>query len=1360
MWGRFWLGVIIYCGFGYGFGYWLGLGSAAAQVATAGDKAAEKPAAVALPAGAERVLSKPAFTATPGELLAIAKSIPADDSSATALRWQRDISYDERGRATQSERWIYVVQDEEDLDDDEWASVSGSWAPRHQDKPVIRARTIKPSGEVVTLDPAQITDVTPPGAPAGNRRFLNAVLPATSRGAVVEWEVAVRDREPASPVGSVHTATFRTDLQVATTVISYTAPVSLKLRRVERKLPRGARMRHQVVSGRDVWTYEIPPQPAKVVDLDGGEEIAFDAYIGVATAASWSAVAREYRRRIDQQIADGPVALHATLPRTPSVEAVRAITAWVHGKVQINRTDHDDASPVPLPPSETLARREGSDVDKAVVLVALLRAAGMRAELVLVSGTWGVPPDPDLPGLGVFHRVAVRARVATRELWIDPTDALMRPGLLAEDALGQPALVIADDTRALSTTPSGVPGEHAIREVRTFVPVEDGPSQLTQVLRATGVIDAQLRRTAGMDGMDDSFRARLLVGASDNLFGGTLDDLTTTTAEDLGTPFEVTARVKDVHRVYTEREQIDAYLWPSAVLTRLPWIVREKSDTPRTRGFVWRMPYVHEVENRITVPPGFTLPAAMAEQTRKLGTATFSERRTIEGRTVIVTFRLDTGKMRITPAELTAMQTAIAALDQEVVHLRIEHTAFELGYAGKPREAIAECRRLIALHPKEALHHGQLATLLVRAGAGEEARREARKAIALEPLDADAYVMLGWVLSHDTLGRRYTYDWDRSGAIGALKVAARLRPQHIGGAFELANVLQRNAAGREDGDEADLPGAIEAWRHAVELDKSNEHVLGLATALLYAGQYAEAETTARLAEAAMDRDKWIVVAVAGRSGSVAAIQTAGELRSGVERDQLLQASGWAAIHVGQYDGARALLTEAGAMARMPPAVATLLGRLAKSPAIKTGASDPRGAALDVLVASVDRSRKTPVFWDADVERDIRNSRELDVALPSPTMGRMLSDMVQSAMRISVEGNDGDGLWRVSVDPGARQLHLYFVRERGAMKLIGATEAVAGVGRYLLRNGSHNGDAKLDARARTLLDWVRADHDKSTMSHLVWFRALWSNGLPTGRDAIQLAAATLANASDPDRVLPIAQSCASTLADAPMVCHQLAFRALVARARWGEAVTEMEALLATRPDPLHEHAFEHAMALARVGRFDDAERMLDEVLAKVPFHPDAPLARFAVAVYRGDAAEALRRGDELVRRPGVTVHELNNVAWYRLGQGGDPTRALEVAHRAVERTPKSAAYVNTLAAIEADAGELGGAVRDNLRAMELRKQIEPSGEDWYVAGRILEQLGLTADAIAAYKRVVRPKVLDPTSTYTYVQKRLTALKAAP
>jgi len=1303
-------------------------------------------------AAAERVLDKPAFTATPDELLALGKAAPPGDWPALILREQHDVSYDDRGRVTTHERWVFVIRTQAGVDD--WGTLHSAWSPFYQDRPVIRARVIDPAGRVAELDPALVTDAPARQGSANvfsDRRRLDAPLPRLQIGAVVEEEITTTDREPLLAAGSVDALTIGNDVPTSSTVIAFSAPAARKIHHVERKLPAGARVRHQVAGGRESWRYEISALPALAEHEPAvPSDVVVVPYVGVATGASWAAVARDYRTLIDQRLAAGPVTLPAELPRTATVETVHAITAWLHRQIRYTGIELGEASIVPWPPAETVKRGFGDCKDKATLLVALLRQAGIRAELALLATGPGLDLDPDLPGMGPFDHAIVRARVAGREVWIDATEDLILPGQLPSHDQGRRALVIADDTTGLVTTPISAPADNVTREVRTFVAPEAGAAQLTEVSRVTGVFDGTTREWV-RDTRADDLNKNLGTYAT-STYGGTLDRITHSDVLDLAAPFELTLTVTGSRRVYTEREQLDAALYPSSVLHSLPTVVRDKPATPRIHEFAWIIPHVYEVENRIVVPPGFTMPAIGPDRTRSIGTATLTESRRVDGQTLVVTFRFDTGKRRLTAAELTALQAAIHDLEDEEVHLKIERTAFALSHAGKSREAIAECERLIALHPKDAIHHTALATVLLRAGAGEAARREVRKAVALAPNDADPQVVLGWVLTFDTIGRPYTYDWDRAGAIAALQKARKLDPKHAGAASTLAEVLQHDASGRPFGTEADLRGAVEAWRAALAIEKSDDNALGLTQALMWSGQFAEAETTARTAKPSDDRDKWIVAAVAGRAGSAAAVTAASDLRTGAGRNLLITKAGVTMMLQQSYDTGRELLAQSGAMAQLPPLQAATYSSVTRQPLVKAGTADPRTAVIDLLLAQVDPNRRTPAFWDAALETPFRDAglRLMPQAFRNIGAVPMLSDLVQASATIQIDG--GPGLWRAKVGSAGQPVLLYLVLDHGIVKLIGAPDLLAGVGRYLLRTT----DAKTEPRARQLLDWLRGDLDKSTTATAQVFKKLWGAGRPSGRAAILLAAAVLSEASEPERTIAAAGRCESLPADVEYVCRSVLWLAYTKLQRWAEAVSQLETLRALRPDLASGSATDYAWSLAQVGRFDDADHVLDEVLAKTPDNHHAQFIRFWAAARHGAVAEALQRAVAIVDDPGATALQLNNIAWFRLVSGSDLVAAQTIARRAVDQAKTEGPTVATLAAIEAELGDTDHAVHHLYQAIELRHATALDESEWYIVGRIAEQLGLATDAVAAYKRVTRTGE-DWLSSYTLAQRRLAVLR---
>src|SRR5262249_37721524 len=149
-----------------------------------------------------------------------------------------------------------------------------------------------------------------------------------------------------------------------------------------------------------------------------------------------------------------------------------------------------------------------------------------------------------------------------------PFEDLWRPGQLPSYAQGRRALVIADDTTALVTTPTAVPGDNTYREVRTFELAEQGPARVTEVSRATGVFEAPERQWI-RDTRPD--RLRKTIGEYlDHEYLGTEEKHSSTRPDDLATPFEVTLVAAAARRGWSERNGIEVFLFPGDTFEKLP----------------------------------------------------------------------------------------------------------------------------------------------------------------------------------------------------------------------------------------------------------------------------------------------------------------------------------------------------------------------------------------------------------------------------------------------------------------------------------------------------------------------------------------------------------------------------------------------------------------------------------------------------------------------------------------------------------------------------------------------------------------------------------------------------------------------
>src|SRR5664279_389194 len=130
-------------------------------------------------------LDKPAFTATPAELLAAAKAAPSVDD-VTTLREDIADRIDGQGRLTY--RWRLVLAIRTQKGASTWDTIEHQYRASFQDHPTIRARVIDPAGQVIELDPKLASDqpATTVQGDASDVREVRAPLPKLVVGAVVE----------------------------------------------------------------------------------------------------------------------------------------------------------------------------------------------------------------------------------------------------------------------------------------------------------------------------------------------------------------------------------------------------------------------------------------------------------------------------------------------------------------------------------------------------------------------------------------------------------------------------------------------------------------------------------------------------------------------------------------------------------------------------------------------------------------------------------------------------------------------------------------------------------------------------------------------------------------------------------------------------------------------------------------------------------------------------------------------------------------------------------------------------------------------------------------------------------------------
>lgn len=1263
--------------------------------------------AVADPAPKLPSFDKP-FAATAAELTAAAKAAAtaAKPDAPVVVLWSSHlVAFDATLRRTQTTRIIYLVRDAAKAA--QWGGIDGDFDPAFQEPTRFRARTLSANGAFTALDPATL---------AIEPRAVHGKVPAYATGAIVEEERVITEREP--EIGAALVSSF--DLGdadgAARERLAIDAPANL-IHAAAHALPASVVATHAIANGRETWTWRVddrrgwPAAPSE--DHDSDDSFA-EPTIELWAGASWPSAIAVVEARVARSIA-GTLPLPAELPRATTLAGIRAIAAWWRGAVA------DDAGATGAwrhTAAETLVAKQAGTYDRAVLLLAALRQLGGRAELVAIPyGAW----DPARIGVPLGAHWIVRVHVdGADDVWVDADEDL--DGLSTRHR-GRHAIAIRSDATAPFVVPVLPASESSTVDRRTLVLPERGLATLELETTIRGAWAFRFRQYLG-DGV--ASRRKL----QDEYPQGTV-----TRYQIASDPVVTeTATVRDVGWAHADDDGARIGLAPSLVLDSVPRELRH-GTSPFVHDFVWRAPHTHDLIYRVTIPTGFGAPVLTPTPPRALGTLTLTTTGRIDGDVVEITYHLDTGRARLTPAEATATRTALVAFLREPDGVLVLPNLAAARLAA--RDAIgakAELDRLIALHPREALHHEVLAAFLLDLGLGDAARREARAAIALEPNRARAHLALARALARDRFGAPFGPSRDRDGAIAEARRAVALAPKDLEAARVLATLLAHDRDGRERLDAQ--PEAIAAWRVASALAPDDPEVTRELLVVLMRAHAPDLEKVARESAASDTRTIAIVIALARTRGCTGAIgylaaDGAGQLaRLGHPVVAEL-------LREGDYDLATACGREPG-VGGVPPDLAGL----AHTPALgTTTGEDVARALLDASLGGGEVDAFEPeAGWSylGALHRGLAPSAAVSQHL---TPSSVLRDMAAAMYAIKVEGAPA-GPWRVTIDfVRGGSFHLFAARDGKVAKLVALVGAPEKAAAYLRRVGPRSADA------RTMIEWLVADLPTAP------FAEVWG-GDPSHRpETVELVTALLSAATDHE--LEVLARCPSTVPAAALACDAARGATLARRGAWKELESHAIAW-ARHPDALHRGEIAHVIALVGLRRLDEAEREL------VPLK--AVGGELAVVIRGLQAAIALGRrhvDDALAAVPtdaSASTSDLNEAAWLLVTEAHDLDRANALAERLKnEREPK---IEDTRAVVAVERGDLALAAELVERWRFDSGRAEPADAAQYVRGRIAERLGLRDDAIAAYRAVHDTPAPIIRGPFDLARERLAALGAKP
>ena len=624
---------------------------------------------------------------------------------------------------------------------------------------------------------------------------------------------------------------------------------------------------------------------------------------------------------------------------------------------------------------------------------------------------------------------------------------------------------------------------------------------------------------------------------------------------------------------------------------------------------------------------------------------------------------------------------------------------------------------------------------LARVGLVDAAREEARAAIAQAPSSPDAHHLLGDLLARDRWGRWLGKGAEPEAALAELRRAKALDPRHQASRLELARLLAYLPP-----RQADAAAEYRALRRDFGDGTAN---LEEAVVLIRLGKFADAIAVAEAAQSLPPTDTArLVFAATAATGNraelrvrVAALPEAFRKSTLNEASRLLYSERLYAASTMAYE-------EAIASGWSDDRWLVALRRHQRYEKLLGRADDPVGF-VRRQVAQALLTSSGPAFVHALVPL-----RAQQASMPP----EVSIDYLFSQASFTREGEEGLG-YRVEMrreDGTGTPAAFYVRRAHGALELVATSDHPAELA--ALARTAH--DAAEDAKAVRWLGWALADMpDRSDSDPLSAhpFRRLFprEDELPT-REAI--AALMIDDAQHAAEAIPLLSHCKRLPCQAALVI------ALFTAQRPREALPIAEELSRQYPDSVRAFRW-RATALSQLGAIAQLRLLASQRLRA---HPDEKDARYwfaeALCLF-GDAA-CERELRQLSDGPNADARDYNQRAWNALFLHTATADDVAAARKAVELSNRrSRPHLNTLAAVLADSGQLEEAHDVLIESWPWMGRQGPMPSDFYVLGRIAEQMGRRAEAIAFYRQepVPPPGIHWSFAAYLLAQKRLAAMQ---
>ena len=308
-----------------------------------------------------------------------------------------------------------------------FATHSISYREGYQQVKILFAHTIKPDGRVLALDSRDVHDAS---EYAGYEFYTDIkvkrfTMPAVEDGCIIEYAYEIKNLKPVLSFDYFETFFCQNFYPIEEDIMEIVLPADREFKYKNFKTT----LTPEIISNGTKKRYVFKNTKQKEIFPESRMPSLYDREVfpqlSVWTLNSWDTISQWYIKLVKEQMKSDPELEEFTRQlikgKNTDEEKIRAIFNFVSQNIRYVAILLGPHTHRPHPAHEIFQKRYGDCKDKTVLLLTMLKIAGIKANPVLVPAN-GKYFDESMPSLNAFNHVIAAVPSEGKYYWLDATN--------------------------------------------------------------------------------------------------------------------------------------------------------------------------------------------------------------------------------------------------------------------------------------------------------------------------------------------------------------------------------------------------------------------------------------------------------------------------------------------------------------------------------------------------------------------------------------------------------------------------------------------------------------------------------------------------------------------------------------------------------------------------------------------------------------------------------------------------------------------------------------------------------------------------------------------------------------------------